>query len=306
MPGNLKPQHFVKSHIKDQNRAYLFALCAVVFWSTIAVAFKLSLDHLCPFQIVFLSSCFSLFFFIVIRVIKHGLTLNESPKEVARSALLGLLNPFLYYVVLLHAYDMITAQEAMTLNYIWPIVLALLSVPLLGQKFGRYALTAMIISFSGIVIIATKGSIKNIVVSDIAGASLAAGSSIIWALYWILNVKDKRDVVKKMSMNFFFGTIYALIAVTIFSTPKIVSLPALLGGAYLGLFEMGLTFMLWLTALKLSKKTYLVSQFIFLAPFLSLIWIRVIIKEPIMTSTLIGLALVITGIIIQQKHSLKS
>ena len=34
---------------------------------------------------------------------------------------MGLFNPFLYYLVLFKAYDLLEAQEAGTLNYIWPI-----------------------------------------------------------------------------------------------------------------------------------------------------------------------------------------
>ena len=47
---------------------------------------------------------------------------------------MGLHNPFLYYLVLLTAYKLLPAQEAGTLNYIWPLVLVLLSIPLLDKN----------------------------------------------------------------------------------------------------------------------------------------------------------------------------
>lgn len=289
----------------DQKKAYLFALLAVMFWSTIAVAFKISLQHLNPFQVVFIASLVSLVLFALISGYNEGwrnILKSISKVDLKRSALLGLLNPFLYYLILIHAYDMITAQEAMTLNYIWPIVLALLSVPLLGQRMGLLSVVAMLISFSGIIIIATKGNLSSFSISDYRGSILAAGSSIIWALYWIFNLKDKRKISNKLMLNFLFGTVYALIAMLVFSPPVMPSWKGLLAGTYLGLFEMGITFMLWLSALKLSKKTYLVGQFIFLSPFLSLIWIRIVLKEPILVSTFIGLILVLAGIIIQQQQ----
>jgi drug/metabolite transporter (DMT)-like permease len=289
----------------NQQKAYLFALLAVFCWSTIAVAFKISLRYCDPFQIVFLASLFSLLFFLLLNLWKsrfRGLISSLKRKDIARSAWLGFLNPFLYYVILLHAYDLISAQEAMTLNYIWPIMLALLSVPLLGQKMGLLSMIAMIISFGGILVIATKGDFEALSFTNATGTLLAAGSSLIWALYWIFNLKDHREIPDKLMLNFFFGTIYALIALLIFSTPVMMSVGALGSGAYLGLFEMGLTFLLWMTALKYSKKTYLVSQLIFLSPFLSLIWIRVVLKEPILTSTILGLLLILAGIILQQQQ----
>lgn len=289
----------------NQQKAYLFALLAVFCWSTIAVAFKISLRYIDPFQIVFLASFFSLLFFLLVNLRKYGFrsmfaTLRR--KDLGRSALLGFLNPFLYYVILLHAYDLISAQEAMTLNYIWPIMLALLSVPLLGQKMGLFSLSAMIISFGGILVIATKGDFGSLSFTNVTGTLLAAGSSLIWALYWIFNLKDHREIPDKLMLNFFFGTIYALIALLVFSDPGMMTAGALVSGAYLGLFEMGITFLLWMTALKWSKKTYLVSQLIFLSPFLSLIWIRVVLHEPILTSTIAGLLLILSGIILQQQQ----
>lgn len=292
--------------IPNQKKSYLFALLAVIFWSTIAVAFKLSLGLLNPFQILFIASLVSFVFFFVITTIygnRRGSGFPKvSMKDVKSSALLGFLNPFLYYIVLLHAYDMITAQEAMTLNYIWPVMLALLSVPLLGQRMGLLSLLAMLISFAGIIIIATKGNFATFRITDYWGGILAAGSSVIWALYWIFNMKDNRPTKEKLMLNFFFGTLYATITLLIFSKPVLPTLHGWLAGTYVGLFEMGITFFVWLTALKLSRKTYLVSQFIFLSPFLSLIWIRLILKEPVLTSTVVGLALILAGILIQQRQ----
>jgi drug/metabolite transporter (DMT)-like permease len=74
----------------------------------------------------------------------------------------------------------------------------------------------------------------------------------------------------------------------------------LLSSIYVGLFEMGITFLVWLKALKLSKTTARVSNLIFLAPFISLIFIHRIVGEKILFSTIVGLILIVTGIITQQ------
>ena len=54
------------SSFSNQNKAYLFAGIAIFFWSTVATAFKLALEHLEPIQLVFYSTLFSvivLFFY---------------------------------------------------------------------------------------------------------------------------------------------------------------------------------------------------------------------------------------------------
>jgi drug/metabolite transporter (DMT)-like permease len=72
------------------------------------------------------------------------------------------------------------------------------------------------------------------------------------------------------------------------------------GSVYLGIFEMGITFILWLMALKLSSTTAKVSNLIYLSPFISLILIHFFVGEVILLSTIIGLLFIVGGIIIQQ------
>ena len=72
---------------------------------------------------------------------------------------------------------------------------------------------------------------------------------------------------------------------------------ALIGAAYVGFFEMGITFVIWMKALKSSKTTAQVSNLIYAAPFLSLVIIRLAVGEEILFSTMIGLILIVTGIV---------
>jgi drug/metabolite transporter (DMT)-like permease len=74
----------------------------------------------------------------------------------------------------------------------------------------------------------------------------------------------------------------------------------LAGAIYIGLFEMGITFVLWLYALKYSSTTAKVSNLIYLSPFISLIIIHFAVGETILPSTVAGLLMIISGIILQQ------
>lgn len=70
--------------------------------------------------------------------------------------------------------------------------------------------------------------------------------------------------------------------------------------AYVGCFEMGLTYILWSKALKLSRSALQVSIFIYICPFLSLVFIHIFVGETILASTIAGLLLIISGIGLQQ------
>ena len=287
--------------MKKQSQAYLLAIIAVLFWSTVASAFKISLRYLDFLQLQFYATLVSLVILFVIVSFQNKLSLLKefTFKDFFNSAVLGFLNPFLYYLVLLKAYSLLLAQEAQCLNYIWGITLVILSVPILKQKISIKAFAAILLSFFGVLIIATRGDFSTFNFSNPLGKSLAVGSSIIWALFWIYNMKDKRDTETKLFLNFFFGLIFITIANILFSKIIFPDFRGIIGIIYIGLFEMGITFIIWLKALSLSKTTAKVSNLIFLAPFLSLFIISKIVKERILLSSIIGLFFIISGIIIQ-------
>ncbi len=288
--------------MSSQQKAYIYATAAILSWSTIASAFKISLRYFDYLQLLFFSSVFSVIVLFIIIIAQNKLPLlkQTTPANLFNSIFLGFLNPFLYYFVLLKAYTILKAQEAGTLNYIWPITLVLLSIPLLKQKIKWVNIVAIIISFLGIIVISTEGRITTLEFNQPFGIALAVGSSIFWALYWILNIKDKRDDVIKLFINFIFGTLFIFIAVFFSGGFDIISVAGLTGALYIGIFEMGLTYFLWLKALQLSDNTAKVSNLVYLSPFISLMIINITIGEKILVSTITGLALIIGGIILQQ------
>ncbi len=294
--------HYIRRRMKNQRKAYLFALSAVLCWSTIGSAMKLSLRYIDVIQLLLLANLVAVIVLFLILVFQHKLPLLQGLRlrDWASSAVLGLLNPFLYYVVLLMAYDLLKAQEAGTLNYIWPLVLVLLSIPMLKQKISGWSFIAIMISFSGLLVISTQGDVLGLTFSSPLGVLLAVGSAIFWALYWILNMKDPREDVSKLFLNFCFGFVYILAFYIFRGDFLIPGWEGIAGSVYLGIFEMGLTFILWLKALKYSGNTAKVSNLIFLSPFISLIIIRYTVGETILLSTVIGLLLIVFGILMQR------
>ena len=271
----VSPYSFMKlklfENVKNQNLAYVYALLAVLFWSTVATAFKLSLTYLSPIQLLFYSSLSSLSVLFVILVIqkKLKLILKSTRRELLYSLFLGLLNPFLYYLVLFKAYSLLLAQEAQPLNYTWPLVLVILSILILKQKIKLKDMIPLLIGFTGVVIISTRGNILSFSFSNPLGIFLALSSSLIWATFWILNMRDGRDAVVKLFLNFLFGFIFVSIFTAMFSSLIVDQHMGLVGAFYVGLFEMGITFVLWLKALKLSKTTALIGNLASLSPYFS-------------------------------------
>ncbi len=285
-----------------QGRAYLYALITVLLWSTIATAFKVTLRYLEPIQLLLYAGSVSTLLLAVILLVqgKFRLIFSCTRRQYLMSILLGLLNPFLYYLVLLQAYKLLPAQQAQPLNYTWAITLALLSVPLLGQKLRLAELGALLLSYAGVVVIATEGQPFSLHVTDSTGVVLALSSTIIWALYWIYNTRDTRDPVVALLVNFLCSFPFVLGYCLIFSEIVWPPLPGLLGAIYIGFFEMGACFVLWLLALRYTESTAKISSLIFLSPFLSLFFIHFLVGEEILPATFAGLVLIVGGLLWQK------
>jgi drug/metabolite transporter (DMT)-like permease len=285
----------------------LYAILAILFWSTVASAFKISLRYLDFKQLLFYSSLVSLLALSVLMFSSGGFRkLKTIPSgEWRLSLLLGFFNPFLYYFILFRAYDILPAQEAMTLNYTWPLMLALLSAPVLGQKLGVKSIIALLISFSGIILIATNGKPASLEFTNGFGDLLAIGSSVIWALFWLFNAKSHLNEILKLFLNFLWGSIYIFLFLLFTGELSLPHTYGLAGAVYIGLFEMGFTFVLWLKAMQLTRRTDKISQLVFLSPFLSLVFISIFVGEKIHLYTLGGLFLIVSGIILQ-RYKLKT
>jgi drug/metabolite transporter (DMT)-like permease len=288
--------------MKNQPAAYLYALITVVLWSTVATAFKIALRELSFIELLFIANLTSLLVFFLILTFQRKLILLRSItfKEAGASALQGLLNPFGYYLILFKAYSLLPAQVAQPVNFIWPVVLMLLSVPLLRQRLRLTGIIALLISFSGVIVLATQGELLNLKITQPAGVALSLISSVIWALFWIFNIRDRRDDLIKLFLSFSFSMLYMIILSSAAGDiPALFSKPAL-PGIYVGLFETGFSFIFWLKALQLSESTGKVANLIYLTPFLSLLVIHFVLHERLFYTSVIGLCLIVAGIVVSR------
>ena len=186
--------------MKKQSKAYIYAGLTIIFWGTSASAFKIGLKYIDYFQLLFVATLTTLVFLFLVLLFQKKLTLlnHLTTRNYLHSILLGSFNPFLYYTILFIAYDLLPAQVAQPLNFVWPITLVLLSIPILKQKIGLKSGFALLLSFIGVILISSEGNILDMNFSNPFGVFLALGSSVIWALFWLFNVKDQRDEIIKL------------------------------------------------------------------------------------------------------------
>ena len=285
----------------SQPRAIGFALITLLMWSTVATAFKLTLAYASVLQTLAIASVVSsLVLLILVALSGKGAVLAGVFWDNWRFTLLaGLLNPVIYYLILFEAYDRLPAQLAQPINLTWTIVLSLMAGFLLKQRIRGFDYAAALISYTGVLVIVSQGDLTRLLQADWIGVGLAIISTLIWAGYWTLNIRDQREPLIGMCLNFVIAAPVVLI-VWWMVDGALPPLEGIAGGIYIGLFEMSLAFVCWSLALKSTDNAATISNLIFLSPFLSLQLIHLVLGEVIHWTTYAGLITIIVGIVFQQ------
>lgn len=289
------------THTQSEREALIYGISAVLLWSTVATAFKLGLDYLAIEQLLFLGICFSWLFFMVMLIARGNFFIAKEDRVVA--ALLGIMNPFAYYLILFSAYDLLPAHIAQPLNYTWAITLALLSIPILKEPLTRRTAAGIGVSYLGVTVLLyfsntdTSGNIAPL------GVGLALLSTLLWASYWLINKKSRSDPLSMMFAT--FSTALPFSVAVCLNGPGLpeMSPPQLLSGLWVGLIEMGLTYLLWQRAISRSANTARIGQLIFLSPFISLLFIYFFLNENISLSVILSLGIIVLGTWITQKQN---
>jgi len=279
------------------------ASVAVLSWSTVATAFKVALSYLTHFEMLLVASFTSLVIFAVVLTVqgRWGAVKALPRRTWGYFALLGLLNPVAYYLVLFKSYDLLPAQVAQPVNYFWPIFLLVLLALFAKQRIPAKKYVGMFISLGGLVLISTGGGqMGNLEIAPF-GLFLGLMSAVLWATYWMVNNKNshKADATIACFMSFLFGSVYLAIG-ALFVGVNLHTLPGILSGMYVGAFEMGIPFICFGLAIRTTSNPALVNQLCYLSPFLSLFFVSTILGEQIVPTTYIGLFLIVAGIVFNE------
>lgn len=288
--------------MKNANKAFIFAAIAILSWSTVATSFKIALSYFSNYEMLLVAclTAFSILSIVLLVQRKFGELKKLTLQQWGKYALIGLLNPVAYYLVLFKSYDLLPAQIAQPINYIWPILLLILLAIIYRQPIMPIKYIGLILSFGGVVLISTSGGGGSSDELPFMGIFLDLLSAFLWAAFWIINrVNEKLDNTIKLFLTFMFGSIYLCVG-TAFVETNLASIDGILASMYVGTFEMAIPFIFFGMALKISDNTMLINQMCYLAPFLSLFIIHFVLGETIYTATYCGLILIVSGIVFNE------
>jgi drug/metabolite transporter (DMT)-like permease len=135
------------------------------------------------------------------------------------------------------------------------------------------------------------------------GIALTLLTTLVWAFYWIANSRARTDPLARVFLNFLYALPASGLACALLADFDLRAGPSLWAGVWVGLFEMGLSFVFWQRALLLSVNAARVSNLVFATPFLALLPIALVLGEPISPSTLPGMFLILGGLFVQQRFA---
>ena len=289
--------------MSSDSKALGCAAFAVLSWSTVATSFKFTLRYFSNYEML-LVACFTAIVVFGASIVfqkKSGAVTRVTRRQLGVFAVMGLLNPTAYYLVLFKAYDLLPAQIAQPLNYAWPIVLLVLLAVFAHKPIPKAKYFGMLVSLGGVALISSGGGSVDGSGLSVAGIMLALLSAVLWATYWLANDKmsNGTDPVVALFYNFLFGTAYLCIGLLVVPA-HFDSWQGIAGSVYVGLFEIGLPFLAFGAALRLTSNPALINQLCYISPFLSLFIISLMLGERIAPTTYVGLMLIVSGLVYNQ------
>lgn len=167
-----------------RRRAMAAGLVAIGLWGMLA-ALSVLAGPIPPFQMVAMTFTVGATIGIV-RALMRGVGWAGLVGWPGRVWLLGIGGLFGYHALYFAALQLAPPAEANLVNYLWPLLIVLLSAPLVGEKLGWPHLLGALLGFAGVAMLAFGRGV-HFAGDHMLGYALALGCALTWSLYSVLS-----------------------------------------------------------------------------------------------------------------------
>lgn len=171
-----------------RRRAMAAGLAAICLWGSLA-ALSVLAGPVPPFQMVAMTFAVGASIGIV-RARRRGIGWAGLVRWPAKVWLLGIGGLFGYHALYFGALQLAPPAEANLVNYLWPLLIVLLSAPLAGERLGWTHLAGAGLGFAGVALLAFGRGLNfagDHAMGHALGYALALGCAFTWALYSVLS-----------------------------------------------------------------------------------------------------------------------
>ena len=192
-------------------KPYLYAFAAIAFWSTTATVSKLLLHSFTTMQILAVCSAVAAVFLLTVNLASGKLTQLKTYRlrDYLITAGVGMLGTFFYNMFLVFGIDRLLASQAMIINYLWPMMAVVAGCILLKEKMTLRKGIAVAMSFAGVVIVTSGGSLAGFTGGNLLGAGLCVLAAVSYGLFVVLNKRLPYDASVSMMLYYMIATVVA-------------------------------------------------------------------------------------------------
>lgn len=278
-------------------KADLFTLGAIFLWASLASLATL-LSDIPPFLLtgigLIIGSSVSL------PSLRSGITPWKIP---LKTLLIGVYGLFGYHFMLFLALQTAPAVEANLVNYLWPLLIVLLS-PVFTKSLSlnsRYVLAA-VSGFAGAVLAITSGGSGFGFSSIEIGYFFALAAAVIWATYSLATTKVPSFPTPAIGLFALVSGVLAIGAHFVFEPAASISTTEWLLLLVLGVGPLGGAFYLWDAALKIGDPRR-IGLLAFLTPLLSTVLLLLVSGQPLSWQLLLATGLIVGGALLGPRAS---
>ena len=278
--------------MKDNTKGILYAFFAVMLFGTFGVSSKIltkNIDGLSLTIWMIAISTLTLFIYLIYNK-KHTQIIPELKKHKWFFAIVGFIGIFLHQLTYLKSYELLKVTEVITLFYIYPIFMILLSRVIHKEKISSISMILIIVGFFGLYIAMTKGNLLNFSINALS--LLVLFTSFLWALFSVLLKNNKSDSDVSMFLFNLTGLIFLLMLIPFIKLDYTFSKVEIFGLIYLSVFATAFAMLLWSRAINFAKIS-ICSNIALLTPVIALTLSAIILKETLNFFQLLGFGLIL-------------
>ncbi|MCG2786135.1 MAG: EamA family transporter [Anaerolineae bacterium] len=272
----------------DRRKAILFLIIAAVLWSTSGIFLK-TLNWQ-PLAVLAGRSLFSSLVFLVY--------LRRIPRRFTRWQWVAALSSVLTQLLYITAIQMTTAANAIFLQYTAPIYILLLGYWLLREKPSKADWVAMLVIFAGLGLFfgdrLSPGGFTGNLLAIISGVTMA-----------LMTVAMRAQKDGSPAESFLLANLLGMLlgGYFVFQQPWTIANWGSI--AYLGIFQIGLAFLLYSLAIKVipALEATLIGT---LEPILNPLWVFLLLGEMPGPLALLGGLVVLAGVVISSIASARA
>lgn len=283
------------SRVRSVHSATAVGVIAIFLWSCLALLTTLT-EGLPPFEVLTLS--FGVAFVASLMILgRRGLSGFSSWRQPWAVWATGFVGIFIYHALYFFALKAAPAAEASLINYLWPLLLVLLSAFAAGEKLHKRQVLGALLGLAGTALIMQQRGSDITAAMPIPGYLAAFGCALIWAGYSVFNRRFKAVPSSIIGGICGMSAIGGLVCHLAFETTIWPSTSQWAAIIVLGLGPAGLAFFAWDHATKHGSLATL-GALSYLAPLISTLLLIVVGRSHASPLLLIPALLIIAGAVI--------